>query len=481
MMTEGPAVIIPVVMCGGAGTRLWPLSRETRPKPLLPLVGGGSTFAATLGRVAEPELFGLPLIVANRDHHHMLAAAIAEAGVAGRLLLEPEPRDTTAAIAAAAQWIASGDPDAILLFLAADHLIRDVAGFRATAALAAKAAAAGEIVVFGIRPDAPAPGFGYIRPGDPLPGAEGVSRVAAFVEKPDRKTAEGYVAAGYLWNSGNFTMRVATALAELRAHAPDVLAAAEAAIDGGRTDGSVTELSAEAFHRAPKIAFDRAVMEKTRRAAVVAARFDWSDLGTWHAVWDAAKRDAADNATVGEAVMVDTTGSFVSTDRPVVGLLGVKDLVVVADSDAVLVVPRERADSVKDLVGALAGLRDKVQGGHARHYRPWGWYQSLELGPSHQVKRLEVKPGARLSLQSHRHRSEHWTVVAGAGEVTLGMERASLATKTVATNEGIYIPQGAIHRVANRGSVPLTIIEVQCGSYLGEDDIQRYEDDYGRS
>lgn len=473
--------IVPVIMCGGAGTRLWPASNDIAPKPFLPLVDGRSTFAGTIDRVSDPALFAAPVIIANRDHHFLVGEALADLGVAASIILEPEARDTAAAVAAATAFVARRDPEATILILAADHLIRDVAGFRATAALAAKAAAAGEIVVFGIRPDAPAPGFGYIRPGDALAGAEGVNRVAAFVEKPDRKTAEGYVAAGYLWNSGNFTMRVATALAELRAHAPDVLAAAEAAIDGGRSEGNVTELSAEAFHRAPKIAFDRAVMEKTKRAAVVAARFDWSDLGTWHAVWDAAKRDAADNATIGEAVLVDTTGSFVSTDRPVVGLLGVKDLVVVADSDAVLVVPRDRADSVKDLVGALAGIRDKVQGGHARHYRPWGWYQSLELGPSHQVKRLEVKPGARLSLQSHRHRSEHWTVVAGTGEVTLGMDRASLATRTVATNESIYIPLGAIHRVANQGSEPLTIIEVQCGDYLGEDDIERYEDDYGRS
>ncbi|MBN8997355.1 MAG: mannose-1-phosphate guanylyltransferase/mannose-6-phosphate isomerase [Rhizobiales bacterium] len=468
-------------MCGGAGTRLWPASNDISPKPFLPLVDGRSTFAGTLERVSDSALFAEPVIIANREHRFLIGEALADAGVTASLVLEPEPRDTAAAVAAAAAFVARRDPEATILVLAADHLIRDVAGFRATAALAGKAAAAGEIVVFGIRPDAPATGFGYISPGEALAGIEGVNRVAAFVEKPDRAAAEGYAAAGYLWNSGNFTMRAATALAELRAHAPDVLAAAEAAIDSGSSDGNVTELHRDAFHKAPKIAFDRAVMEKTKRAAVVAARFDWSDLGTWHAVWDAAKKDADDNVSVGEAVLVGSTGSFVSSDRPVVGLLGVKDLVVVADSDAVLVMPRERADSVKDLVGALGAVRDRVQGGRARHYRPWGWYQSLELGPAHQVKRLEVKPGARLSLQSHRRRSEHWTVVAGEGEVTLGMDRGTLATKTVRTNESIYIPLHAIHRVANRGSVPLTIIEVQCGDYLGEDDIERYEDDYGRS
>jgi mannose-1-phosphate guanylyltransferase/mannose-6-phosphate isomerase len=468
-------------MCGGAGTRLWPASNDISPKPFLPLVDGRSTFAGTLDRVADRSLFAPPVIIANRDHRFLIAEALADADVEAALVLEPEGRDTAAAVAAAAAFVARRDPEATILVLAADHLIRDLAGFRATAALAGRAAARGEIVVFGIRPSEPAPGFGYIRPGEPLAEVEGVSRVAAFVEKPDRETAEGYVAAGYLWNSGNFTMRVATVLGELRAFAPDVLAAAEAAIRDARVDGHATELAAEAFAKAPKIAFDRAVMEKTKKAAVVAARFDWSDLGTWHSVWDAAAKDADDNASIGDVALVGTSGSFVSTDRPVVGLLGVRDLVVVANSDAVLVAPRERADSVKDLVGALGALKEKVTGGHARHYRPWGWFQSLELGESHQVKRLELKPGGRISLQSHRHRSEHWTVVAGEGELTLGMERENLATRIVRTNETAEIPLHAIHRMANPGSVPLTIIEVQCGDYLGEDDIERFEDDYGRS
>jgi mannose-1-phosphate guanylyltransferase/mannose-6-phosphate isomerase len=472
--------IVPVIMCGGAGTRLWPASNDISPKPFLPLVDGRSTFAGTLERVADASLFAPPVIIANRDHRFLVAEALGDADVEADLILEPEPRDTAAAVAAASVFVARRDPEATVLVLAADHLIRDLAGFRATAALAGRAAAEGEIVVFGIRPSEPAPGFGYIRPGEALAGLEGVSRVAAFVEKPDRETAEGYLAAGYLWNSGNFTMRVATVIGELRAHAPEVLAAAEAAVDGARVDGDAVELSAEAFGKAPKIAFDRAVMEKTKRAAVVAARFDWSDLGTWHSVWDAAQKDEHDNAAFGDVALVGTTGSFVSTDRPVVGLLGVTDLVVVADSDAVLVTPRERADSVKDLVGALAALKEKTAGGHARHYRPWGWYQSLELGEKHQVKRLEVKPGGRLSLQRHRHRSEHWTIVGGEAEVTVGMDRAALATRTVDVNETVEIPLRAIHRVANRGSVPLTIIEVQCGDYLGEDDIERFEDDYGR-
>jgi mannose-1-phosphate guanylyltransferase/mannose-6-phosphate isomerase len=473
--------IVPVIMCGGAGTRLWPASNDISPKPFLPLVDGRSTFAGTLDRVADRSLFAPPVIVANREHRFLIAEALADADVEAALILEPEGRDTAAAVAAAAVFVARRDPEATILVLAADHLIRDLAGFRATAALAGRAAAEGEIVVFGIRPSEPAPGFGYIRPGDPLAEVEGVNRVAAFVEKPDRKTAEGYVEAGYLWNSGNFTMRVATALGELRAFAPDVLAAAEAAVRDARVEGRATALAGGAFRKAPKVAFDRAVMEKTRKAAVVAARFDWSDLGTWHSVWDAAAKDEDGNASVGDVALVDTSGSFVSTDRPVVGLLGVKDLVVVANSDAVLVAPRERADSVKDLVGALGALKEKVAGGHARHYRPWGWFQSLELGESHQVKRLELKPGGRISLQRHRHRSEHWTVVAGEGELTLGMDRESLATRIVRTNETAEIPLHAIHRMANPGTGPLTIIEVQCGDYLGEDDIERFEDDYGRS
>ncbi len=468
-------MIIPVIMCGGAGTRLWPLSRETRPKPFLPLVGGVSTFAATLRRVAEPTLFGPPLIVANRDHRHMLAAALAEAPVTGRLLLEPEARDTTAAIAAAAQWVASDDPDAILLVLAADHLIRDAEGFRQTVRAAHRVAADGAIVTFGIRPTYPATGYGYIERAEPLATMDSVYRVAAFVEKPDAATAERYIAAGHLWNSGNFMMPASLALSELAAYAPDILAAIAAAVEDATIEADGTATLSDSFRSARKISFDHAVMEKTARAAVIDGAFDWSDLGTWGSVWEAGEKDEGQNVVSGEVTLVSASGNYVSSDRPTIGLVGVENLIVVASDDVVLVAPRSQSDAVKALVAAIAGKPEALVGDRARHYRPWGWYQSLDIGPAHQVKRLVVSPGRRLSLQKHRHRSEHWTVVEGVAEVTLDDQLL-----TVRPNESVYIPLGAVHRAANHGTEPVTIIEVQCGDYFGEDDIIRFEDDYGR-
>jgi len=473
--------IYPVILSGGAGTRLWPASNDAVPKPFLALIGETSTFAATVARVTHDALFAAPIVVANRDHRFLINESLDAAGVEGTIILEPEPRDTTAAIAAAATWIADHAPrDAIMLVLAADHLIRNAAGFHATAMLASEAARQGGIVVFGIEPTEPATSYGYIRRGEAMAGKNGIHRVAAFVEKPVRATAEKYVAEGYLWNSGNFTMSVATALSELKRHAPDVLEAAVAAVAGARIEGKVVALAADSFARAPRISFDHAVMEKTDGAAVVAAQFDWSDLGTWHSVWDAAEKDEAGNAVVGEAVVVGARGNFISTDRPLVGLVGVEDMVVVASDDAVLVAPRQKSESVKQLVGALGSVSAKVLGGHARHYRPWGYYQSLDVGDLHQVKRIVVKPGGRLSLQRHKHRAEHWTVVKGVAEVTVGMEMGELAVKTVKENESVYIPLHAIHRMANPGKTPMALIEVQYGDYLGEDDIERLEDDYGR-
>jgi mannose-1-phosphate guanylyltransferase/mannose-6-phosphate isomerase len=475
-MVGKPAVIIPVVMCGGAGTRLWPLSRETRPKPLLPLIGGTSTFAATIDRVADPDLFGTPLIVANRDHRYMLAAALAEAGSPGKLLLEPEPRDTTAAIAAAAQWVASDNPGALLLFLAADHLIKDVQGFRRSVLAARGAAEAGAIVTFGVRPAYPATSYGYVERGRPIPGSEGVFEVAAFVEKPDAATAERYIASGYLWNSGNFMMPASLVLSELAIHAPDILAATAAAVEDAHIEADGAALLPDTFRSVRKISFDHAVMEKTARAAVIDAGFDWSDLGTWGSVWDAADKDEGRNVVQGEVTLVGASGNYVSTDRPTIGLVGVDDLVVVASDDVVLIAPRAQSDSVKSLVSVIKRKTEALVGDRARHYRPWGWYQSLDIGPAHQVKRLVVNPGRRLSLQKHHHRSEHWTVVEGIAEVTLDD-----GVHTIRPNESIYIPLGARHRATNQGPGPLTIIEVQCGDYFGEDDIIRFQDDYGRA
>ena len=375
-------MIIPVIMCGGAGTRLWPLSRETRPKPLLPLVGGVSTFAATLHRVAEPGLFGPPLIVANRDHRYMLAAALAETGVAGRLLLEPEPRDTTAAIAAAAQWIASDDPDAILLFLAADHLIRDVEGFRRTVRAARRAAADGAIVTFGIRPTYPATGYGYIERGEPLPGVDGVHRVAAFVEKPDAATAERYIAAGHLWNSGNFMMPAALVLSELAAHAPDILAATAAAVEDANIEADGAATLGESFRSARKISFDHAVMEKTvagggdrRRLRLVGPRHLGLGLGRGRQGRGAERRRRRRHAG-----------------------LRLRQLRVERPADHR---PRRRRRSDRGGERRCRPRRaarrsptpsrrwsprstrkpEALIGDRARHYRPWGWYQSIDIGP----------------------------------------------------------------------------------------------------
>ncbi|MEX0853753.1 MAG: mannose-1-phosphate guanylyltransferase/mannose-6-phosphate isomerase [Bauldia sp.] len=474
-----PSVIIPVILCGGAGTRLWPASRADSPKPFLPLVDGNSTFALTLSRLAGSTMFGPIVVVASAAHRHLVDEAVGRADVTATVLLEPVPRDTAPAIAAAAAFVADAAPNATLLVLPADHVVRDAAAFAATVASAIAAAEAGRIVVFGVRPDRPATGYGYIKPGAAITGLDAMA-VDGFIEKPDAARAAEFVAAGYLWNGGMFLMRASTALAEIGRRDEAIVTAARAAVAGATADGGALCLAAEPFVAAPAISFDYAVMEKTAAAVVVEAGFDWSDIGTWAAVWDAAEKDEAGNAATGDAVLVETRGSLVSTTRPKVGVVGLADLVVVASDDAVLVTTREHADQVKELVAAIETAPEAVVGDFARHYRPWGHYQSLDLGERHQVKRIVVNPGERLSLQKHAHRAEHWTVVEGVAEVTVGMEASALETNAVSAGEHVHIPQGAIHRLANRGTMPMTLIEVQVGDYLGEDDIVRLEDDYGR-
>jgi len=466
-------LIQPVLLSGGAGSRLWPVSNAGVPKPFLPLVDGRSTFDATLQTVADQAVFADPLIVARREHRHLIEAALSEAGATGTLLLEPEAMGTAAAIAAAANWAAARDPETLILVLATDHLIRDGQAFPASVAAARPAAEAGQIVVFGIAPSGPETSYGYIRPG--APDGNAPSPVAGFIDKPDADRARRLIEERCLWNSGNLLMQAATAIAETARHAPATAEAAAAAVRGASQSDDVVELAREPFLGAGPISFDHAVLEKTDRAAVVTAGFDWADVGTWASVWAASDRDAAGNAATGEVALVDTTGSLVRTDGPLVGVVGMSDTVVVAANNAVLVVPRARADEVRKLAGALAEVESKLLGGHARHYRPWGYYQSLDVGATHQVKRIVVNPGARLSLQKHRHRAEHWTVVAGTAEVTIDE-----SVRIVGENESVFIPLGAVHRAANPGDVPAMIIEVQYGDYLGEDDIVRIQDDYGR-
>lgn len=471
-------MIVPVILCGGAGTRLWPASRQDYPKPFLPLVEGDSTFVLTLRRVADRAVFAPPVVVANVDHRFLVESALAAEETAGTMLLEPVARDTAAAIAAAAAFVAQSDPDAVMLVLPADHVIRDGAGFSAAVAAALPAAEGGRIVVFGIAPDHPATGYGYIRPGASVGGD--VNAVAAFIEKPDAARAATLIAQGCVWNSGMFLLRAATALDEMRRYEPDIARAAIAAAAGATAKGNVATLARGAFEEAPKKSFDYAVMERTERAAVVAAHFDWTDLGTWAAVWDAASKDDAGNAVSGDATLVDAANVFVATDTQRVGVVGLEDVVVVAGDGAVLVAARSRSGEVKQLVSAIAARPENVFGDFIHHYRPWGNYQSLDQGPRHQVKRIVVNPGQRLSLQKHAHRAEHWTVVDGVAEITVGMDMAELKTMTVRPGEHVHIPKGAIHRMANPGATPMTLIEVQSGDYLGEDDIVRLQDDYGR-
>jgi mannose-1-phosphate guanylyltransferase/mannose-6-phosphate isomerase len=466
--------IIPLIMCGGAGTRLWPASREVRPKQFLPLFGTRSTFQDTLLRVSDRSLFDRPIVITNAAYRFMVLEQLAEIGIEADVLLEPMRRDSGPAIAAGAAFAQSRDREAIVLALAADHVVQDNAAFVAACRQGLVAAGAGRIVTFGVKPERPATEYGYISPGDAISGE--VRAVARFVEKPDAPTAADYVESGYLWNSGNFMFPAAVLLDEYRkVDTASVQAVSEAVANAGRDLGFVT-LEPSAFGAAKAISIDYAVMEKTARAAVVPVSCGWSDVGSWHAVWALSEKDAQGNAAHGTAVFEDSRNCNVTTDHALVALEGVDNLVVVATPDAVLVSRQQDANGLKRLVTKLKTVAPKVTEEHLKVHRPWGSYQSVDNGDRHQVKRIVVKPGGRLSLQKHHHRAEHWIVVRGAARVTVDE-----AVTTVHENESIYIPMGAVHRLENPGKIMLELIEVQTGSYLGEDDIIRIEDDYQRS
>lgn len=466
--------IVPLIMCGGAGTRLWPASRENRPKQFLPLFGRTSTFQETVRRVGDPALFGRPIIVTNSQYRFQVAEQLAAIGSEADILLEPARRDSGPAIAAGAVFAHRRDGDVVVAALAADHVIDDAAAFAKACAAAAPAAAADRIVTFGVRPTRPATEYGYIRAGAPL-GAD-LFAVEQFVEKPDAAKAQLYVAEGYLWNSGNFLFRAGLLLAEYRRFEPDSAAAVTEAVEtAGRDLGFVT-LAGEAFARAAAKSIDYAVMERTSHAAMMPVSYGWSDVGSWHAVWELSKRDAADNAGRGPTYFVDASGCYAVSDKQIVALYGVEDTVVIATADAVLVAPRQQADALRHLVHKLKDVAPAVTADHLKVHRPWGSYQSLDDGERFHVKRIVVKPGGRLSLQLHHHRAEHWVVVRGTARITIGDE-----VKVLHENESIYVPSGARHRLENPGKIDLEVIEVQTGSYLGEDDIVRFEDDYHRS
>jgi mannose-1-phosphate guanylyltransferase/mannose-6-phosphate isomerase len=470
--------ITPVILCGGSGTRLWPASRESFPKQFAPLIGTRSTFQETLLRVAEGAQFGPPLIVTNRAHRFMAERQMAEIGVSGDMLLEPVGRDSGPAILAACVYMAAREPDAVLLVLAADHMMTRPEAFRSAVAQGLAAARAGHIVTFGVTPTHPATGYGYVEAGEELAGAAGVSgvrAVARFVEKPDAPMALEYISRGYFWNSGNFLFAARTMIEEYARVSPESLGAIRKAVEAASLDLGRSVLDEASFMAAPKLSIDYAVMEKTSRAALVGGDFGWSDIGGWDALHAISKQDDDANAANGDAIFTHTSGSYVSSENQLVTLLGVKDIVVAATRDAILVADRARAGEVKDLVAALKAKGREEAVRHARVYRPWGWYQTLELSGRYQVKRIVVYPGGRLSLQTHLHRAEHWVVVKGTARVTVGEQVSSLTE-----NQSTYIPLGAVHRLENPGRIEVEIIEVQTGSYLGEDDIVRIEDDYAR-
>ena len=465
--------IVPLIMCGGTGTRLWPASREVHPKQFLRLFGERSTFQDTLMRVSEPTLFERPIVITNAAYRFMVLEQLGEIGLQADVLLEPARRDSGPAIAAGAAFAEARDKDAIVLALAADHVVRDTAAFVAACRQGLAGAVQGRIVTFGVQPERAATEYGYISPGEAIAGV--VRAVAKFVEKPDAAKAAEYIKAGYFWNSGNFMFRASVLLDEYRKVDMESVGAIAVAVGkAGRDLGFVT-LDPQAFGSAKAISIDYAVMEKTALAAVVPVACGWSDVGSWRAVWELSDKDGQGNAAQGAAVFEDSRNCNVSTDRALVALEGVNDLVVVATQDAVLVSRQKDANGLKRLVTKLKTVAPQVTEDHIRVHRPWGSYQSVDNGERHQVKRIIVKPGGRLSLQKHHHRAEHWIVVRGTAQVTVNE-----LVKTVHENESIYIPIGAVHRLENPGKIQLELIEVQTGSYFGEDDIIRIEDDYRR-
>ncbi|AKC86797.1 mannose-1-phosphate guanylyltransferase/mannose-6-phosphate isomerase [Pseudoxanthomonas suwonensis] len=465
--------MIPVILSGGSGTRLWPLSREAYPKQFLPLAGKNTMLQATWQRVAALAS-AAPILVANEDHRFMVAEQLREVDCKpAAILLEPVGRNTAPAIAAAALQATADGEDPLLLVLPSDHVIADAAAFRSAVSQAATAAEAGRLVTFGIVPTGPETGYGYIK----ATAGEVVRDVERFVEKPDAATAEGYVASGeYFWNSGMFLFRASRYLAELERHAPAMLTACRAAFAAARRDEDFVRLDKAAFAACPADSIDYAVMEKTADAAVLPIAVGWNDVGSWSALWEVAEQDGNGNAHHGDVVALDCRDTLAWGDRRLVAMIGLQDVVVVDTDDSVLVAHKDHVQDVKTVVARLKAAGRPEPTFHRKVYRPWGAYDSIDMGERFQVKRITVNPGAALSLQMHHHRAEHWIVVSGTAEVTRGEEVLLLSE-----NQSTYIPLGVTHRLRNPGKVPLELIEVQSGSYLGEDDIVRFEDVYGRA
>ncbi len=470
--------IFPVVLCGGSGTRLWPLSRTLLPKQFLPLVTQKTMLQETLLRLRGMARLQPPLVVCSNDHRFLAAEQLRETGVTSMAqILEPAGRNTAPAVAVAALCIADSDPQGILLVLPADHLIRDVGRFHQAAGKAATLATSGHLVTFGIVAREAETGYGYIERGDAIPGQENAYRVARFVEKPDETHAREFIDSGrFYWNSGMFVFSASRYLEELGKYRPDILTAATQAWTKSTRDLDFIRLNEADFLASPSESIDYAVMEKTRDAAVVEADIGWNDIGSWTALWQAGTPDAAGNVTLGDVHTDNARNCYVRAEDRLVAVVGVDDLIIVETSDAVLVTHRDCSQDVRKVVESLKSRQRDEYLVHKRVYRPWGYYEGLDNGERFQVKRIMVKPGSKLSLQMHHHRAEHWVVVSGTARIVRGEE-----TLLLSENESTFIPLGTRHRLENVGKVPLHLIEVQSGSYLGEDDIVRFEDDYKRT
>lgn len=479
-MSASTMTIYPVILSGGAGTRLWPLSRKLYPKQLLPLVSEKSMLQETALRVKNTAdlNFAPPLVICNAEHRFIIAEQMRSIGIEpSAIVLEPVGRNTAPAAAVAALMVKRLDPKALVLLLPADASVSDRDSFLRAVSTASKAAAEGFLTTFGIVPERAETGYGYIEKGAPLGGVEGAFEVARFVEKPKRETAEQYLAGGkHLWNSGMFLFGASAFLAELDLHAPAIHIQAQASIEAAKTDLDFLRLDPAAFEKCPSISIDYAVMEKTRQAAVVPASIGWSDVGAWDALWDLAKKNEDGNVALGDVVAHETKNSYLRSETRLLAAVGVENLIVVVTEDAVLVADKSKAQGIKNVVDALNAQNRTEPETHVRVFRPWGSYQTVDAGDRYQVKRITVAPGGRLSLQKHAKRAEHWVVVNGTARVTRNDEVMMLTE-----NQSVYIPLGAVHRLENPGTEPLNLIEVQSGGYLGEDDIVRLEDTYGRT
>lgn len=472
--------IYPVILSGGSGTRLWPLSRSMFPKQFIRFFKNQSDsfLGATLGRLSTDNGFKPPIILCNNDHRFLVREELETSGVsASAIVLEPIARNTAPAIAVAALKALANDPEAIIAVMPSDHVVDDAQKFAQCVAKAAEIARTGRLVLFGIKPTEPHTGYGYIKQGAALNDEATAVEVSAFYEKPNKTTAKKYVASGdFYWNSGIFVLHARTFIKELEHLEPGVLAAAEDAIEHAQDDLGFERLDYNAFATAPNISVDYAVMEKTTKAVMLPINVGWNDVGSWSSLWEIAERDEHNNAIEGDAVTRDTSGCYIHSEKSLVATIGVKDLVIVDTPDALLVADRSRAQDVSGIVGALKARGRKEREQHLRNFRPWGYFETLSLGPRFQVKLLHVKPGGKLSMQMHHHRSEHWVVVQGTAKVSIGD-----IDKLVRENESVYIFATQWHRLENPGKVPLEIIEVQIGTYLGEDDIIRTDDVYKRA